>query len=77
MCLAIPGKVMAIEEGALRMARVAFGEVVKEVSLACVPDARIGDHVIAHAGFAIERLDEEAARDVFAYLAELDAAEEA
>lgn len=68
MCLGIPGEVRSIVEGDLRMGRVAFGGVVKEVCLAYVPEAEVGDFVVVHAGFAISRIDPEAAGRVFAYL---------
>jgi hydrogenase expression/formation protein HypC len=69
MCLAIPGRVLSIDE---RLgARVDFGGVIKEASLAFVPEARVGDHVIVHVGFALSRLDEQEAQRVFAYLEEL------
>ncbi len=73
MCLGVPGRILSFEEGELRMGRVAFGAVVKEVSLAFVPDARVGDHVVVHAGLALDVIDEEGARRVFAALKELDA----
>ena len=75
MCLAVPGQVRAIagEEPLTRSARVAFGGIVKEIALAFVPEARVGDYVLVHAGVAIAVLDpEEAART----LASLDALEE-
>ncbi|MGB4066574.1 MAG: HypC/HybG/HupF family hydrogenase formation chaperone [Nitrospira sp.] len=62
MCLAVPGRVLNIEEDQLRMATVSFGGVTKSVSLALVPEAGIGDYVIVHVGFAISKLDEEATR---------------
>jgi hydrogenase expression/formation protein HypC len=68
MCLGIPGEVLSIREEALRTGRVAFGGVVKEVCLAYVPEAVVGDYVIVHAGFAISRLDRAAAERVFSYL---------
>jgi hydrogenase expression/formation protein HypC len=73
MCLGVPGRVQSIEEGELRMGRVAFGTVVKEVSLAFVPDVRAGDYVVVHAGLALDVIDEAAALRVFAALAELAA----
>jgi hydrogenase expression/formation protein HypC len=76
MCLGIPGEVRSIEEGVLRTGKVAFGGVVKNVCLAYVPEAQIGDYVIVHAGFAISRLDAERARRVFSYLDELGATSE-
>jgi hydrogenase expression/formation protein HypC len=68
MCLGIPGEVLSVREDELRTGRVAFGGVVKEVCLAYVPEARAGDYVVVHAGFAISRLDREAAGRVFSYL---------
>jgi len=78
MCLAVPGRVLEIEDSdpLLRMARVDFGGVSKDVSLAYVPEAQVGDYVIVHVGFAISRLDEEEARRVFSYLEEMDELEE-
>lgn len=71
MCLGIPGEVLSTVEGPLRMGRVAFGKIIKEVCLAYVPEAQPGDFVVVHAGFAISRVDPEGARRVFAYLEEL------
>ena len=65
MCLAIPGRILTVGEGPLRPGRVAFGQVIKEVSLAFVPEAGVGDYVVVHAGTALERIDEEAAGRVF------------
>jgi hydrogenase expression/formation protein HypC len=65
MCLAIPGRIVTVNgaEGVDRAGRVEFGGIVKDVSLAFVPDAAVGDYVIVHVGFAIARVDEtEAAR---------------
>ena len=65
MCLAVPGKIVSIEDvdPLLRCGRVDFAGVVKQVNLAYVPEARIGDYVLVHVGFAISRVDEEAARE--------------
>ena len=70
MCLAIPGKVASINEGdsVTRLGKVDFGGVVKEASLAFVPEVKVGDYVIVHAGFAISQLDEQEAARVFEYL---------
>ncbi len=69
MCLAIPGKVLGISgEGLLRAGRVSFGGVVKEVSLAYVPEARIGDYVMVHVGFALSVVDEAEAARTLNYL---------
>ncbi len=72
MCLGIPGKVLDVGDDDLRMGRVEFGGIIKEACLAYVPDARAGDYVIVHAGFAISCVDEVQARQVFAYLEALD-----
>lgn len=68
MCLGVPGEVLSVASDALRTGRVAFGGVVKEVSLVYVPEAVVGDYVLVHAGFAIGRIDAAAAARVFAYL---------
>ena len=71
MCLGVPGKILTVEEDEMRMARVDFGGIVKETCLAYTPEARVGGYVIVHAGFAISRVDEEQARQVFVYLEEI------
>ncbi|HAH05296.1 MAG TPA: hydrogenase assembly protein HupF [Elusimicrobia bacterium] len=73
MCLAIPGKILSREEkdGQLASGKVDFGGVVKEVCLAYVPDAKVGDYVIVHVGFALNTLDEESAKETFEYLRQL------
>lgn len=73
MCLAVPGQVLNIENDQLRTATVSFGGVTKSVSLALVPEAGVGDYVIVHVGFAISRLDEEAARRTLETYADLAA----
>ena len=74
MCLGIPGEIRSVVEGELRTGRVAFGEVVREICLAYVPEASVGDFVVVHAGFAIGRVDREAAARTLAYLEEAAAA---
>jgi len=67
MCLAVPGRVLSIAEvDGTPMADVDFGGVRKNVCLQYVPDAAIGDYVMVHVGFAIQRLDEESARQTLA-----------
>ena len=70
MCLAVPGKIISIEgtEAALRTGRVDFGGVIRQVNLACVPEAKLGDYVIVHVGLAISILDRAEAERVFEYL---------
>jgi hydrogenase expression/formation protein HypC len=59
MCLAVPGKILTITgEAFARMARVSFGGIIKEVSLAYVPETGEGDYVLVHVGFAISVVDE-------------------
>ena len=62
MCLAVPGQVVAVQDDPLRTGTVSFAGITKTVSLAMVPEAAVGDYVIIHVGFAISRVDEEAAR---------------
>ncbi len=77
MCLAIPGKILQqYEAGGMRMAKVQFGGIVREVSLDYVPDAKPGDYVLVHVGFAIGRVDEEEAKRTYQALDELDRAME-
>ena len=72
MCLAIPGKILSIQgEGVARNARVSFGGMVRDVSLAYVPEATIGDYVIVHVGFAISLLDEAEAMCTIGYLKQM------
>jgi len=73
MCLAVPGRIESIsgDDPIVRMAKVSFGGVLKDVSLAYVPEAQVGDWVIVHVGFALNRLDEDEARKVFEILNEL------
>ncbi len=72
MCLAVPGKIVSVSgEDLARQARVDFGGVLKEVNLAYVPEAQIGEYVLVHVGFAISVVDEEEAGKVFGYLKEM------
>ncbi|WP_017293505.1 HypC/HybG/HupF family hydrogenase formation chaperone [Geminocystis herdmanii] len=70
MCLAIPGKIVSIEgENPLeKKGKVSFGGVLKEVSLAYTPDARIGNYVVVHVGFALNVIDEEEAQKTLTIL---------
>jgi hydrogenase expression/formation protein HypC len=72
MCLGIPGRVMETYlQNDLPMGKVEFGGIVKEICLAYTPEARVGDFVIVHVGFAISRVDETEAREIFTYLEEI------
>ena len=70
MCLAIPGKIVAVREGPdyARCGKVDFGGILCEVNLAFVPEAGVGDYVVVHVGVALGRVDEDEARQVFAAL---------
>ena len=63
MCLAVPGRIISIEDrdGTL-MSVVDFGGIKKDVCLQYIPDAEVGEYVVVHVGFAIQRLDEESAK---------------
>ena len=77
MCLAVPGEIVEIADAAaapLRTGRVSFGGVTRQICLAYVPEARVGDYVLVHAGFAIAQIDEAHAREVLEQLSRLPAA---
>ena len=80
MCLAIPGKIESIvgsKEDVLNIkGRVNFGGILKEVSLAYVPEAKVGDYVIVHVGFALSIVDQDEALKVFDYLKQMGELEE-
>ena len=72
MCLGVPGKIIEIyEKDNLRMARVDFGGVERETCLEYVPEAVVGEYVIVHVGFAINRLSEEEAQATLGILREI------
>ena len=75
MCLAVPGKLLSIEgdDPAFRVGRVDFCGVKKMVNLAFTPDARPGDYVLVHVGFALTLVDEEEAHRTYQYLAQIGA----
>jgi len=74
MCLAVPGKITSIsgDDPLMRTGKVDFGGILKEVNLAYVPEAQLGDYVIVHVGFALSRVDEAEAQQVFQYLREME-----
>lgn len=74
MCLAIPGKVVSISgaDAMTRTGKINFGGILKEASLAYVPDVIVGDYVIVHVGFALSKVDEDEAQKVFEYLKKID-----
>ena len=71
MCLGIPGQITeVVDDALLRMGKVDFGGAAREVCLAYVPEAKVGDYVIVHVGFAISQVDEEEARQTFELMKE-------
>ncbi len=73
MCLAVPGKVVEIigDDPLLRSAKVSFSGVIKQVSLTCTPEAKLGDYVLVHVGVAISTVDPEEAAQTFEYLKQM------
>ena len=77
MCLAIPGKIVSVEEAnGLRSARIQFGGIVRQASLDFVPEAQVGDYVMVHVGYAISRVDAAEAERTYQLLEEMGALEE-
>lgn len=78
MCLGVPGQILSVDErpDGLAMARVSFGGVVKEVCLAYTPEAQVGDYVVVHVGFAISRIDEAEAQELFRFLEQMQELDE-
>lgn len=74
MCLAIPGKIVAVEPteiSAFRRGQVSFGGILRDVNLSMVPDAAVDDYVLVHVGVAISKIDEEEAKITFEYLKQI------
>jgi hydrogenase expression/formation protein HypC len=77
MCLAIPGKVtQTYAEHDVLMGKVDFSGVTKRVCLEHVPDVQVGDYVLVHVGFALQKVDEEEAKKVFEFLESMDQLDE-
>lgn len=77
MCLAVPGRVLAVDDGSDPLTGlIDFGGVQKRACLEYVPDVRAGEYVIVHVGFALQRLDEESARASLRLFEELGLLEE-
>ena len=74
MCLAVPGKLISVDDSPslIRTGKVNFGGILKEASLAYVPEAKVGDYVLVHVGFALSIVDEDEAAQVFEYLRRMD-----
>ena len=72
MCLAIPGKVIeTLESDGMKMAKVSFGGMVKQVCLEYTPEVTPGDYVLVHVGFALSRVDQKEAERTYQLLEEL------
>ena len=79
MCLGVPGQIAEltpIQEGQLAEAKVRFGGLTRSVCVALVPEVRVGDYVLVHAGLALERIDAEDAERTLAYLRAMGESEE-
>lgn len=74
MCLAIPGKIISIQEAddLMRSGKVSFGGIVKDINLAYVPEAKVGEYVIVHVGFALSTMDEEEAQKTLNLIQEME-----
>ena len=72
MCLGIPGQIIEVgPDGLMRMGKVDFGGIAREVCLAYVPEAQVGDYVIVHVGFAISQVDEAEAQETLRLMEEV------
>jgi hydrogenase expression/formation protein HypC len=73
MCLAVPGKITSLDESnpELKMAKVNFNGVTKDVCVQWLPDAKIGDYVLVHVGFALNKIDEQDAIDTLQMLKDM------
>ena len=71
MCLGIPGRIVRIDDPAKKLATADVAGVKRQVNLACIPDAAVGDWVLIHVGFAMARLDERQAAETLQILKEL------
>jgi len=79
MCLAIPGQVLTVDSASEpwnRSGRVRFGTIEKTVNLAYAPDAAVGDYVLVHVGFALQRIDAEEAQRTLEMLREMEELQE-
>ena len=73
MCLAVPGKIISIDESnpELKMAKVNFGGVSKDVCIQWLDDVNIGEYVLVHVGFALNKVDEKDAEETLRILREM------
>ena len=68
MCLAVPAKLLEIKDS---LGKVELSGVTREVSLMLLPEAKVGDHVLVHAGFAMQIVEEKDFEETNALLAEM------
>ncbi len=72
MCLGIPGKIIEIEDSiGMKMAKIDFGGVIRSACIEAIPEAKVGDYTIIHAGFALNILSETEALDTLNLLQEI------
>jgi hydrogenase expression/formation protein HypC len=72
MCLGVPGKIVEIyEAGGLHMCKVDFGGAIREACIETLPEAKLGDYTIVHAGFGLNLLSEEEAMETLELLRQL------
>ena len=73
MCLAVPGKIVSIDDSdpELKMARVKFGEIIKDICIQWLEEVKVGDYIIAHIGTALSKLDEADAKATLDALKEM------
>jgi hydrogenase expression/formation protein HypC len=73
MCLAVPGKIVSIDEtnAELKMAKVNFGGVMKDICIQWLPDIQIGDYILAHVGFALNKIDQKDAEETIEILKQM------
>lgn len=73
MCLGVPGKILEITELAgFRTAKVDIAGTTRQVSLDMLPEAKVGDYILVHAGYGMQVIDEQAAQETLAYLEQIE-----
>ncbi|MHB9014083.1 MAG: HypC/HybG/HupF family hydrogenase formation chaperone [Ignavibacteriaceae bacterium] len=74
MCLAVPGKIESIDESNpnLKMAKVNFGGIVKDICIDWITEPKVGEYILAHVGFALNKIDEEEAEETLKMLRDMD-----
>jgi hydrogenase expression/formation protein HypC len=76
MCLGIPGRLVEIlphDGETVPMGKVEFGGITKDICLAYLPDVEVGEYVLVHVGFAISKVDESEAAEIFSYVQQMEA----